>query len=586
MAKDVDVQKSQERSRIRRQLRLLAVLVPFTLWMIHRAQTGQRFALPHIGPEAIIFLPVFAIMALVGVMVAMPFMNGKSPHTLVHPGQVEVGLSEVVGLDSQVTEVRQTLDTFLGYASFREKLGGTPRRGVLFEGPPGTGKTYLAKAMAKEAGVPFLFIAAPQMQSMWFGMSAFRVRSFFKHLRKTARKEGGAIGFIEEIDAIAGARGNMETASPLPESTSRSIVNRMVSSGGTGMVNELLIQMQSFDQPRWSVRARRRIVTWVNSYLVPEWQIKLGKPEYSNILLIAATNRADSLDPALLRPGRFDRRLYFDRPTKSERLAIIGFYGNRKSNVLGDEGRERLAHETFGYTPVMLEHLFDEALLVALRDNREAATFNDFMSAKLTDELGLTQAAVYPDVDRRAVAVHEAGHATVAYLLGKSRRLEVLSIIKRGGALGLLAHSDAEERYTQTRSELQSSIAIAFGGQVAEQLFIGESGTGPAADLAAATGMAAAMVGAYGMGESDVSFEAVQSGPFGGNLVSKVLADKVARAELDKVLLAGKNAAILALEENEDIHAALTRALIERDELVRDEIVEVIESAITSREVV
>ena len=142
-------------------------------------------------------------------------LSGRSPHLMIHPEQVEVGLTEISGLDTQVDEVLRSLDVFLGYATFREELGGTPRRGILFEGPPGTGKTYLAKAMAKQAGVPFLFMSASATQSMWFGGTASRIRSFFKALRKAARKEGGAIGFIEEIDAIGGARDSLGM-SPAP----------------------------------------------------------------------------------------------------------------------------------------------------------------------------------------------------------------------------------------------------------------------------------------------------------------------------------------------------------------------------------
>src|SRR5436309_15451061 len=142
-------------------------------------------------------------------------LNGRSPHVLIPPDQIEVGLTDVKGLDSRVDEVVRTLDVFLGYATFRDKLGGNPRRGILFEGPPGTGKTYLAKAMAKQAGVPFMFVSSPAFQSMWFGMTASKIRSFFKSLLKAARKEGGAIGFIEEIDAIGGSRGSL-SASPAP----------------------------------------------------------------------------------------------------------------------------------------------------------------------------------------------------------------------------------------------------------------------------------------------------------------------------------------------------------------------------------
>ena len=146
------------------------------------------------------------LIAIIGMPLVM-LLNGRSPHITVYPEQVETALTEIKGLDNQVDEVIRSIDAFLGYATFKEELGGTPRRGILFEGPPGTGKTFLAKAMAKQAGVPFLFIPAPAFQSMWQGMSAFRIRSFFRKLRKAARKEGGAIGFIEEIDAVAAARG-------------------------------------------------------------------------------------------------------------------------------------------------------------------------------------------------------------------------------------------------------------------------------------------------------------------------------------------------------------------------------------------
>ena len=141
----------------------------------------------------------------------------------MRPEEIEVGLYDVRGLDNQVDEVGRTLDVFLGYATFRDELGGNPRRGILFEGPPGTGKTYLAKAMAKQAGVPFLFSAAPAFQSMWFGMTNAKIRSFFRRLRKLARKEGGAIGFIEEIDAIGGERGGMN-ASPDPTGLGRRVL--------------------------------------------------------------------------------------------------------------------------------------------------------------------------------------------------------------------------------------------------------------------------------------------------------------------------------------------------------------------------
>ena len=248
------------------------------------------------------------------------------------------------------------------------------------------------------------------------------------------------------------------------------------------MVNELLIQLQSFDQPPLRKRLRARMIGWINAYLPSDRQLTAIKSEYHNILLIAATNRGDALDPALVRPGRFDRRLYFDVPTKQGRLDLIDYFLDRKRHhqQLDDRSmRERIAYETFGYTPVMIEHLFDEGLLVALREGRREMNFDDVIEAKFNEEVGLKQPVVYTDQDREAVATHEAGHATVAYFVGQNRRLEVLSIIKRRASLGLLAHGDSEERFTRTRSEIESGIAIALGGLVAEELCIGDAGTGP-----------------------------------------------------------------------------------------------------------
>ena len=580
-----DVFRIRERTRKRRLWRLITFLTLFDGYLWYRYLSDNPFKAPVLGPEAIIWLPILAIFLLIVVMMAMPLFSGRSPHVVVRPEDIEVGLTEVQGLDTQVDEVARTLDVFLGYATFRRELGGNPRRGILFEGPPGTGKTYLAKAMAKQAGVPFLFISAPAFQSMWFGMTGARIRSFFKTLRKLARKEGGAIGFIEEIDAIGGERGGL-AASPDATGLGR-VASNMVGPGASGMVNELLIQMQSFDQPPWRARIKASMIERVNGYLPPHKRIAASKPSYNNILLIAATNRADVLDSALLRPGRFDRRLYFDLPTKQGRRELIDFFFERKAHheVLDDETvRERLAHDTFAYTPVMIEHLFDEALLVALQDGRREMNLNDIHEAKLTEELGFKQPVVYTEYDRTAVAAHEAGHATTAYFLGKGRRLEVLSIIKRRQSLGLLAHGDEEERFTRSRTEIEAAIAIALGGLVSEELFFGESGTGPAADLGGATALAAQMVGSFGMAGSLISYDAIAEGAMTRtNLVAKVLGDKDSKNRVEDILDKQKAKVAALLEENKDVVVALRDALIARDELVGDEILQVIESALSSR---
>jgi cell division protease FtsH len=593
-----DVDRIRSRIRRRRVLRavILVALVVGYVW--YRYLSGSPIGLPHFGPDAMLWMPGVVLVLLLGVVIVVPLLaSGRSPHVLIRPEHIDVGLSDVKGLESQVGEVAHTLDVFMGYATFRDRLGGNPRRGILFEGPPGTGKTYLAKAMAKQAGVPFLFAASPAFQSMWYGMSAVKIRSFFKALRKAAHREGGAIGFIEEIDAIGMSRGSL-AMSPAPaaggvlaadvrDPLGPRGLSRFASSGSNGILNELLIQMQSFDQPPWRERVWYRIVEWVNGYLSAGRRIEAGKPRYHNILLIAATNRADDLDAALLRPGRFDRRLYFDLPTKDGRRELVDFFVDRKSHhpQLDDDAvRDHLAHDTLGYTPVMIEHLFDEALLVALRGGRDQMNLADVYDAKLTEEVGLKQAVSYTEAERRAIATHEAGHATVAYFLGDNRRLEVLSIIKRRQSLGLLAHGDIEERFQRSKSELAASLAISLGGLVAEEIFLGESGTGPASDLAAATQVAATMVGALGMGGSLVSYEAMHEGPINAsNLVAKVLSNSDTKQRVEGMLVGQKERVIALLEENRDVVEALRDALIARDELVGPAIVEVIEQALAAR---
>src|SRR5207247_6250501 len=225
---------------------------------------------------------------------------------------------------------------------------------------------------------------------------------------------------------------------------------------------------------------------------------------------------------------------------------------------------------TFGYSPVMIEHLFDEALVWALRRGADALDWSDVQQAKMTEEIGLKQPVEYAEAERRTIATPEGGHATVAYLVGKDRKLEVLSIIKRKEALGLLAHSDLEERFTKTRSEIVSLIQIAMGGMVAEELFFGEAGTGPAGDLQAATTAAAQMVGSLGMAGSLISYDAMAVAG-AQNVVAKVLATDPGREAVDRILNDAKEAVRRMLDANRHVVEALRDALLERDELRSEE---------------
>lgn len=617
-----DVGAARERARLRR-LRTLAIALSlpgaFLWYRILDGRPFQVFALPGMPDDPILYVVPFVLVLAILSFALIPLAAGRSPHLLYRPEQIEVTLDDAKGIDPIKDEVRRTLETFLGYARFRDQLGGTPRRGLLFEGPPGTGKTFLAQGLAREAGVPFLFVSATSFQSMWYGATARKIRAYFRALRKAAREEGGAIGFIEEIDAIALARNGMDGMSPagglagagatvhagcghtglVSRATCNASgplaalvgpavgggalqVDAMMSEGTGGVVNELLIQMQSFDTPPMRERFRNWAADRVNRYLPPHRQIARHPSAYNNILLIAATNRADRLDPALLRPGRFDRRLTFELPAKAARREILDHMLDRKAHAPEldtEELRDTLAGQTFGYSPVMIEHLLDESLLQALKDGREALNFADVQTARLTEEVGLKNPVEYTDHERRVVATHEAGHATVAYLTG-TRRLEVLSIVKRSGSLGLLAHGDLDEVYTRSRSELYALIDIAMGGMVAEELEFGESSTGPSGDLLSATRVACEVVGMAGMGGSLVSLAAFQQGPLGGtDLVGRTLADTHTRPEVDRILAVSKARARALVTANRHILHALRDALLDRDELIGAEIAEVARAA-------
>jgi ATP-dependent Zn protease len=589
MSQAADVLGVRERRRRRRLLILAAILAGPIAFLWYRIADGRPFnpfALPHISGEAVYFLPMILIFVFVAAIMVVPFLNaGRSPHIMFRPEQIDVTLDDVKGLEAVREEVIRTLNVFLGYATFRRELGGNPRRGVLFEGPPGTGKTHLAKAMAKHAGVPFLFVSGPAFQSMWYGMTARKIRKYFKALKQTARREGGAIGFIEEIDSFATRRGGLDgaTASIIDKmGGSARAVERSIASGTGGTVNELLIQMQSFDDPSGGQNFINKLKDLINLFLPYERQLKKRTVDYANVLVIAATNRGDMLDPALLRPGRFDRRLYFDVPSRKGRRDLIDYFLLKKKHATeldADAKREELASMTFGYTPVMIEHLFDEALICALRDGHDEMLWQDVTRAKLTGEIGLPAPVIYTQDERRAIATHEAGHAVAAYLCGEGRTLDVLSIIKRRDALGLLGHSESEERFTKTKSELAALLKISLAGMASEEIFEGESGTGPAGDLAHATQIAAEMIGSLGMGGSLVSFRAVSEGVFDPGLVGRVLGNGDAKKAVDTMLKREKRSVKTLLNANQHLVIALRDALLDRDELIGDQITDVLEAA-------
>jgi ATP-dependent Zn protease len=607
-----DVGRNREdlrRERLWRVAKWFGVPAVLLWWRILAGHGINFFRIPSVDPMWV-FIGAMVFVAVLGTVLPFLFF-GRSPHVMYRPEQIGVSLDDVVGIDGVKDEVVRSLNLFLSHKTFAGAMGGTPRRGLLFEGAPGTGKTHTAKAMAREAGVPFLFVSATSFQSMLYGATALKIRKYFKAVRKAALAEGGAIAFIEEIDAIGTSRrGLAMTANnqfaqtdltksvqccggvtALPSSflsapsvaPAGMVTNGFTSEGASGVVNELLVQMQSFDEPSGWQKLVSKVVDGANLLLPMSHQLKKRTPPRPNVLVIAATNRADSLDPALLRPGRFDRALTFERPDMRGRRALLDFYLGRKSHEAeldDDDHRNALASITHGYTPVMIEHLLDEGLINAVRRGAPAMSWRDVEQARLVEEIGMGQPVGYTVHEKRLIATHEAGHATAAYLVAPSRRLEVLSIIKRREALGMLAHGDAEEVYTRSRKEMLALIQIAMAGQVAEELFFDDISTGPGGDLLYATNVAAQMVGAAGMAGTLVSFVAVQNGAMNDtNIVGRVLSDNDGRRRVEELLQDQKTLIKGKLEANQHLIAALRDALLDRNELIGREITDVLHAA-------
>jgi len=554
---DIDANANRERTRQRRLGRALVPLSLVFAYFAYRVATDNpiRPGIPgwiESNPHLVI---VLAVVFLLGGLIFLPLLTaGRSPHTLLRATDSKIRLDDVVGADQTKREAIDSMNLFLMSETFQREMGGSARRGVLFEGPPGTGKTYLAKAMAAEAGVPFLFVSASEFQSMYYGQTNKKIRSFFKALRKAAREEGGAIGYIEEFDAIGGARSGMNSGS--------------MREGIVGIVNELLVQMQSFDLPTGSEKLRSKLVDWINRFLPSHRHLRRPVHAPENVLIVAATNRAADLDPALLRPGRFDRVIGFNLPPRADRVQIAQYYLDRKKHVDAVTA-PLVADLTAGYTPVKIEKLLDEALVIALRSARTAMDVRDLLQAQMVTEVGVAQEMGYHPDERRRIAIHEAGHALTAVLT--RRDVKMASILRRASALGLVAHGDVEERFLKTPSDARDLIAVALAGRAAELQEYGEASSGISSDLAAATNIACQLVGQLGNGPGLLSLEAA-SMPTAANLVAKVLSDEPSRQAAEAMMANGSERAETMVSTYREALLRIADGLCESDELAGEQI--------------
>ena len=492
-----DVGVHQRRARSTRLQRLAMVLAPMAALLILRDlfSRGMTLPSPHIPAGLEPLLPAMALITVLALVMVVPLLGaGRSPHILYRPNEINMRFDDVRGSDGLVDEVVKTLNLFLAHRTFAEQMGGSPRRAILFEGPPGTGKTYMAKAMAAEAGVPFLFVSSSAFQSMFYGQTNRKIRSYFKALR-TLRPAGGRRHRLHRGDRRHRRRPGRHG-------------QRRHREGIAGVVNELLIQLQSFDQPPGVDPAARGVSsTCVNAWLPVRPPISTSPPTPpANILVIGATNRAADLDPALVRPGRFDRSIYFDLPVagraaRDPRL-LPGQEGPRRRARRPGQARHAGRHDLRLLAGDARAPARRGAGLGAAPRRRPASVWDDIQQAKMTEEIGLAQPVEYTEAERRTIATHEAGHATVAWLVGKGRKLEVLSIIKRKDALGLLSplRGGGAVHQDQVRDRGAHPDRLRRHGGRGDVLR--RDGSGVAGDLQAATSAACQMVGQPGHGRA------------------------------------------------------------------------------------
>ena len=378
---------------------------------------------------------------------------GKSRAKVYVEKETKVTFADVAGVDEAKDELVEIVN-FLKDPIRYGRLGGRPPKGVLLVGPPGTGKTLLARAVAGEAGVPFFSISGSEFVEMFVGVGAARVRDLFDQ----ARQHAPAIIFIDELDALGRARGPFAAGGQDEKDQT---------------LNQLLAELDGFDPS-------------------------------SGLVLLAATNRPEVLDPALLRAGRFDRQILVDRPDKRGREQILAVHMKKITKLDVDLRPEQIAALTPGFTGADLANLVNEATLMATRRNAEAVTMADFTGAIERMVAGLEKRnRLLNPLERRVVAYHELGHAMVSLALPGTETVHKVSIIPHGvGALGYTIQRPTEDRYLMTRAELEHKMAGLLGGRAAEQLVFREISTGAADDLARVTDIARAMVLRYGMSEA------------------------------------------------------------------------------------
>jgi len=491
-----------------------------------------------------IFVSWFPMLLLIGVWIFFmrqmqgggrggAFSFGKSRARMIDESNNNITFADVAGCEEAKEEVSELVDFLRDPAKF-QKLGGRIPKGVLMVGNPGTGKTLLARAIAGEAKVPFFSISGSDFVEMFVGVGAARVRDMFDQ----AKKHAPCIVFIDEIDAVGRQRGaGLGGGNDEREQT----------------LNQLLVEMDGFEGT-------------------------------TGVIVIAATNRPDVLDPALLRPGRFDRQVVVPLPDIRGREQILLVH-MRKVPVAPDVKAEIIARGTPGFSGADLANLVNEAALFAARKNKRLVDMDDFERAKDKIIMGAERRSmVMPEEERKNTAYHESGHAVVAKLMPKTDPVHKVTIIPRGRALGVTMQLPEQDRYSMDRDRLLSTIAVLFGGRIAEELFMGQMTTGASNDFERATALARSMVTQWGMsdemgpmvyGENEGEVFLGRSITTHKN-VSEVTMQKV-DAEIRKIIDQQFALAKKLIVDNRDKVEAMAKALLELETIDAEQIQDIMD---------
>ncbi|WP_040332173.1 ATP-dependent zinc metalloprotease FtsH [Acinetobacter nectaris] len=460
-----------------------------------------------------------------------PMSFGKSKAKMLAEDQIKVNFKDVAGCDEAKQEVVEIVDFLKDPAKFK-RLGASIPKGVLMVGPPGTGKTLLAKAIAGEAKVPFFSISGSDFVEMFVGVGASRVRDMFEQ----AKRHAPCIIFIDEIDAVGRHRGS-----------------------GTGgghdereqTLNQMLVEMDGFEGNE-------------------------------GIIVIAATNRADVLDKALLRPGRFDRQVMVGLPDINGREQILNVHLKKLPSVTSVDVKV-LARGTPGFSGAQLANLVNEAALFAARRNKNTVDMHDFEDAKDKIYMGPERKSmIIRDEERRATAYHEAGHAIVAEVLPGTDPVHKVTIMPRGWALGVTWQLPEQDQISHYKHKMLNELSILFGGRIAEEIFINQQSTGASNDFERATKMARSMVTKYGMSDKMgvMVYEDDNQQSFLGSIGSRTISEATQQqvdAEVRRILDEQYKVAWDILEQNKDKAHVMVKALMDWETIDRDQVLDIME---------